>query len=70
MQAGLKKGQVIVAADKQKLRYRDQFLRLLRKKKPGQAIELTLFDPQESNQRMVTVTMGRLEVQWPQVGSP
>ncbi len=70
MQAGLKKGEIIVAAGEKKLRYRDQLLRLVRKKKPGQAMELTVVGPQGTDQRKLKVTVGRLEVQWPQAGTP
>jgi S1-C subfamily serine protease len=70
MQAGLKKGEVIVAAGQQKIRYRDQLLRLLKKKKPGQEMELSVVGPQGTGQRKVNIAVGRLEVQWPQAGSP
>ena len=70
MQAGLKKGEIIVAAGEQKLRDRDQLLRLVRKKKPGEAVELTVVGPQGTDQRKLKVIVGRLEVQWPQAGTP
>jgi len=70
MQAGLKKGEVIVTADTQKIRYRDQLLRLVRKKKPADVIELTVFDPHGAGQRKVQVTVGRLEAQWPSASTP
>jgi S1-C subfamily serine protease len=70
MQAGLKKGEVIVAVDEQKLRYRDQLLRLVRKKKPGETIELTVLDAQGTNHRKVQLTVGRLEAQWPPASTP
>ena len=70
MKAGLKKGEIIVSAGDQKLRYRDQLMRLVRKKKPGQAMELTGGGPQGTGQRKLKVTVGRLEVQWTRVGTP
>ena len=66
MQAGLKKGEVIVAIDGKKLRYRDHLLRKIRIHKPGQEVTITVVAPQGAGQRDVTVSVGRLEVQWPQ----
>ncbi len=69
MQAGLKTGEVIVAMDGKKVRYRDQLLRKIRTHEPGQEVTLTVIAPQGTGQRDVTVSVGRLEVQWPQAGS-
>jgi S1-C subfamily serine protease len=66
MQAGLKTGEVIVAIDGQKVRYRDQLLRKIHTHEPGQEVTITVVAPQGTGQRDVTVSMGRLEVQWPQ----
>ena len=66
MQAGLKKGEVIVAIDGKKFRYRDHLLRKIRIHEPGQEVTITVVAPQGAGQRDVTVSVGRLEVQWPQ----
>ena len=70
MQAGLKKGELVVAVGEKKIRYRDHLLRFIRGKKPGQKVTLTVVGPKGTDRRNVVVTLGRLEVQWPQAGAP
>jgi len=64
--AGIKKGEVIVAVDDQKVRLRDNYVRLIRAKKPGQSVELTLIGADGTGTRKVTVPIGKLEVGWPE----
>ncbi len=64
--AGIKKGEVIVAVDGQKARLRDDFVRLIRAKKPGQTIELTVIGADGTGTRKVAVPVGKLEVAWPE----
>jgi len=64
--AGIKKGEVIVAVDGQKVRLRDGFVRLIRAKKPGQTVELTVMGADGTGNRKVTVPVGKLEVAWPE----
>jgi hypothetical protein len=40
-------------------------LRLVRKKKPGETVTLTVLGPDGTGKRQVTVTLGRLEAGWP-----
>lgn len=63
--AGIKKGEVIVAVDGQKVRLRDDFVRLIRAKKPGQTVELTVIGADGTGSRKVSVPIGKLEVAWP-----
>ena len=64
--AGIKKGEIIVAVDGQKVRLRDDFVRLIRAKKPGQSVELTVIGADGTGTRKVTVPIGKLEVAWPE----
>jgi serine protease Do len=64
--AGIKKGDVVTAVDKRAVRLRDDFIRLIRAKQPGQTIELTVLGPDGTGTRHVVVTIGRLEVAWPE----
>ena len=64
MRAGLKQGELIVEADGRKLRLRDDFLRLLRGKQPGEEILLSVMAPNEPNSRQVNVTVEKLEAAW------
>jgi S1-C subfamily serine protease len=65
-QAGIKKGEVIVAVDGQQVRLRDDYVRLIRAKKPGQAIELAVIGADGTGTRKVAVPIGKLEVAWPE----
>jgi len=67
--AGIKKGEAIVAVDGRKVRLRDDFIRLVRAKKPGQTIELTVMGTDGTGTRKVTVPIGKLEVAWPEEGA-
>ncbi|MBC8871286.1 MAG: serine protease [Planctomycetes bacterium] len=64
--AGINKGEVLVAVDGQKVRLRDDYVRLVRAKKPGQSVELTLIGADGTGTRKVTVPIGKLEVGWPE----
>lgn len=64
--AGVKKGEVIVAVGGQKVRLRDEFVRLIRAKKPGQTVELTVMGSDGTGIRKVAVPVGKLEVGWPE----
>jgi S1-C subfamily serine protease len=64
--AGIQKGEVIVAADDIKIRFRDELLRMIRGKTPGQSVKLTVVRPNGAGSRSVPVRLGELEVAWPQ----
>jgi serine protease Do len=64
--SGIKKGDVVTAVDKCLVRLRDDFVRLIRAKPPGQTIELTVLGPDGTGTRQVVVTIGKLEVAWPE----
>ena len=66
--SGIKKGEVVTAVDKHAVRLRDEFVRLIRAKSPGQTIELTVLGPDGTGTRQVVVPIGTLEVAWP--GAP
>lgn len=67
VRAGLKKGEVIIAVQGQPVRFRDDFVRAVRTRAPGQTVELTVLSPDGTGQRTVAVQVGCLEVGWPQV---
>jgi len=64
--AGIKKGDVVTAVGSCAVRLRDDFVRLIRAKPPGQTIELTVLGPDGTGTRQVVVTIGKLEVAWPE----
>jgi S1-C subfamily serine protease len=64
--AGLQKGDVITAAAGRPVRYRDEYVRTYRERKPGDPLELTVLRPDGAGKRSATVTLGCLEIGWPQ----
>ena len=48
------------------VRLPDEFLRLVRQKKPGESAALAVLGPIGTGKRQVTVTLGRLEIGWPE----
>jgi len=64
--AGLKAFDVIVAAEGRKIRLIAEMLRVIRSKKPGNSLRLTILSPDGTGVRQVTVRLGRLEVGWPE----
>jgi len=63
---GLKQFDLIVAADGQPVRVPNELLRLVRQKKPGESVTLSVLGPDGTGKRDVAVTLGRLEVGWPE----
>jgi len=63
--AGLKKFDLIVAADGKPVRLIAELLRIVCNKKPGQSVELSILRPDGAGQVKATVTLGKLEVAWP-----
>ncbi len=63
--AGLKQWDVITAADGKRVRLSDELLRIVRAKKPGETLTLTVLGPDGTGTREVTLALGRLEVGWP-----
>lgn len=63
---GLKQFDLIVAFEGQPVRLPDEFLRLVRQKKPGESVTLTVLGPDGTGNRQVAVTLGRLETGWPE----
>jgi S1-C subfamily serine protease len=63
---GLKQFDLIVAIEGQPVRLPDEFLRLVRQKKPGESVTLTVLGPDGTGKRQVAVTLGRLEAGWPE----
>jgi serine protease Do len=63
--AGLKQGEMILAADGRNVRLAEELLSVVMKKNPGQSLELSVLSPDGAGQRKVTVTLGKLEVNWP-----
>ena len=62
---GLKQGDLIVAAEGTKVRLTEDLLSIIAKKSPGQSLELRLLNPDGAGERKATVTLGKLEVNWP-----
>lgn len=63
---GLKQFDLVVAVDGQPVRMPNELLRLVRQKKPGESVTLSVLGPDGTGKRDVTVTLGRLEVGWPE----
>ncbi len=63
--AGLKQFDAITAVDGQPVSVTEEFLRYVRKKKPGEAIKLAILAPDGAGSREVVLTLGCLEVAWP-----
>jgi serine protease Do len=63
---GLKQFDLIVASDGQAVRLPAELLRLVRQKKPGESVALSVLGPDGTGKREVTVTLGRLEIGWPE----
>jgi serine protease Do len=63
---GLKQFDLIVAIDGQAVRLPAELLQLVRQKKPGESVALTVLGPDGTGKREVAVTLGRLEIGWPE----
>jgi S1-C subfamily serine protease len=59
--AGLKDGDVVIAVDGRATGLCEQFLRLIRAKKPGDEVKLTVLTRDKDAKREVVVTLGKLE---------
>lgn len=64
--AGLKQWDLITAADGQAVRLTAELLRIVRAKRPGQSLKLSVLGPDGTGRRELEVRLGRLEVGWPQ----
>jgi S1-C subfamily serine protease len=64
--AGLKQWDVITQADGRKVRLPDELLRIVLSKKPQESLTLDVLGPDGTGTRRVTVTLGKLEVGWPE----
>jgi S1-C subfamily serine protease len=64
--AGIHKGDVIVAGQDQAVRFRDDFLSGVLSRRPGESVELTLLGPDGTGRRQLAITLGQLEVGWPE----
>jgi S1-C subfamily serine protease len=63
--SGIKQGELITAADESKVRLSEELLRLIAKKSPGQPIDVRVLSPDGTGERTATVTLGKLEINWP-----
>ncbi|MCK5001341.1 MAG: serine protease [Anaerohalosphaera sp.] len=62
--AGLKEYDVIISADSTPVRYRDQLLRMVRNKKVGDNIKLTIIKPDTHEETEVEIKLDCLEKEW------
>lgn len=62
--AGVKQGDLIVAADGRPVRLPDELLRLVRAKRPGEKVKLQLRRPDDKGEYEAAVTLERLEAKW------
>jgi S1-C subfamily serine protease len=60
----IRRGDVIVAWEETPLRYRDDFVRLLRNCQPGDTVQMTVFRPDGTGRRSVSVNIDCLETPW------
>lgn len=63
--AGLKQWDIITAAGGQKVRLRDELLRLVRAMQPGQTLLLNVLRPDGAGTAEISVVLGKLEAGWP-----
>jgi hypothetical protein len=59
---------VITAAADRPLRLTDELLRIVRGRKPGERLKLTILGPDGTGTREISVRLGKLEAAWPEVG--
>ncbi len=64
--AGLKQWDLIIAADGHDVRLCGELLRIIRAKKPGESVKLTVTRPDGAGTYEADVPLGKLEVGWPQ----
>lgn len=62
--ADIRRGDVIVAWEETPLRYRDAFVRRLRDHQPGDTVGMTVFRPDGTGRRSVSVQVDCLETGW------
>ncbi len=64
--AGLKEWDAVAAADGKPTRLSAELLRIVRSKRPGETLKLTVIRPDGAGVRDVEVRLGELEVGWPE----
>jgi S1-C subfamily serine protease len=62
--SGLKRGDLIIAAEDKKVRLSAELLRIVVGKKPGDSLELTVLGPDGTGERKVSAKLGTLETRW------
>ncbi len=62
--AGIKQWDTIVAVEGKPVKYRDQLLRSMRARKPGEGMRLTILRPDGAGTDAATPVLGCLEVKW------
>jgi putative serine protease PepD len=60
--AGIENGAIITSVDGRLIEYRDDFIRAIRRKKPGEAVKLVLADSRGRDPKEVSVRLASLEV--------
>lgn len=68
--AGLKQWDVITAAEGKRVRLGGELLRIIRGKKPGESLKLTVLRPDGAGTYEPEVQLGKLEVGWPEAAPP
>ena len=63
--AGLAAGDVIVTCNGGAVRFRDDFIRQIRSREPGERIEVTVLRPDDAGTHEIAIELGRLEESWP-----
>lgn len=62
--AGLKQWDLIVEAEGRSIRFLDEFLMIVRRKKPGERLSIAIFEPGATTKREVSISLGLLEASW------
>ncbi|MGI9129864.1 MAG: S1C family serine protease [Roseomonas sp.] len=62
--AGIKEWDLVIEAEGQKLATVNEFLALVRRKKPNEGLTIGILEPGASSKRNVTITLGLLEASW------
>jgi S1-C subfamily serine protease len=62
--AGIRKGDVITGFEGKRFRFRDEFLRHIRSRKPGETLKLDVLRPDGAGSAQLSVDLGRLEIHY------
>ena len=62
--AGLKQWDLMIEAEGRPIRFLDEFLLVVRRKKPGERLSVAIMEPGATKKRDVIITLGLMEASW------